>query len=196
MYLLKFWFSIHSRFWKIFKMFSFHIFQNFLSAAIDNWVKSCFQNVSILLGLPFRGEKIINYIYCSYMCMCLCVCMYTGTLEKCIGICVYMYVCARACMHIHMWTYIYICIYKHTYRFSKEQDYFWTSQFIWNPTKPLFFLFKGQPSFVFSFRELFANEEMSTHAYIHICVCVYIYIYICVYTYHFFFYIYLLTDFW
>nr|YP_009532487.1 Ycf2 [Echinacanthus longipes]YP_009532505.1 Ycf2 [Echinacanthus longipes]AYA72880.1 Ycf2 [Echinacanthus longipes]AYA72881.1 Ycf2 [Echinacanthus longipes] len=47
-------------------------------------------------------------------------------------------------------------------RSSKEQGLFQISQFIWDPADPLFFLFKDQPpGFVFSHRELFADEEMS-----------------------------------
>ncbi|MBA0656027.1 hypothetical protein Goklo_008427, partial [Gossypium klotzschianum] len=47
-------------------------------------------------------------------------------------------------------------------RSSKEQGFFQISQFIWDPTDLLFFLFKYQPSvFVFSHREFFADEEMS-----------------------------------
>nr|YP_010176682.1 Ycf2 protein [Duranta erecta]YP_010176699.1 Ycf2 protein [Duranta erecta]QSQ72440.1 Ycf2 protein [Duranta erecta]QSQ72457.1 Ycf2 protein [Duranta erecta] len=47
-------------------------------------------------------------------------------------------------------------------RSSKEQGFFQTSQFIWDPADPLFFLFKDQPpGSVFSHRELFADEEMS-----------------------------------
>ena len=46
-------------------------------------------------------------------------------------------------------------------RSSKEQGFFLISQFIWDPTNPLFFLFKD-PSFVsvFSHQEFFADEEM------------------------------------
>nr|YP_009749398.1 Ycf2 protein [Gymnadenia conopsea]YP_009749415.1 Ycf2 protein [Gymnadenia conopsea]QII91485.1 Ycf2 protein [Gymnadenia conopsea]QII91502.1 Ycf2 protein [Gymnadenia conopsea] len=44
-------------------------------------------------------------------------------------------------------------------RSSKEQGFFRTSQFIWDPADPLFSLFKDQP--VFSRREFFADEEMS-----------------------------------
>ncbi|KAM3355780.1 hypothetical protein P3S68_022494 [Capsicum galapagoense] len=47
-------------------------------------------------------------------------------------------------------------------RSSKEQGLFRISQFIWDPADPLFFLFKDQPpGSVFSYRELFADEEMS-----------------------------------
>nr|QXJ79882.1 Ycf2 protein [Gymnadenia crassinervis]QXJ79899.1 Ycf2 protein [Gymnadenia crassinervis] len=47
-------------------------------------------------------------------------------------------------------------------RSSKEQGFFRTSQFIWDPADPLFSLFKDQPSVsVFSRREFFADEEMS-----------------------------------
>ncbi|KAK8485025.1 hypothetical protein V6N13_094043 [Hibiscus sabdariffa] len=47
-------------------------------------------------------------------------------------------------------------------RSSKEQGFFRISQFIWDPTDPLFFLFKDQPFVsVFSHREFFADEEMS-----------------------------------
>nr|QHN57740.1 hypothetical chloroplast RF2 [Cleisostoma paniculatum]QHN57748.1 hypothetical chloroplast RF2 [Cleisostoma paniculatum] len=47
-------------------------------------------------------------------------------------------------------------------RSSKEQGFFRTSQFIWDPADPSFSLFKDQPSVsVFSRREFFADEEMS-----------------------------------
>ncbi|KAL0913025.1 hypothetical protein M5K25_016455 [Dendrobium thyrsiflorum] len=47
-------------------------------------------------------------------------------------------------------------------RSSKEQGFFRTSQFIWDPADPFFSLFKDQPSVsVFSRREFFADEEMS-----------------------------------
>nr|YP_009424976.1 hypothetical chloroplast RF2 [Habenaria radiata]YP_009424993.1 hypothetical chloroplast RF2 [Habenaria radiata]ASU93505.1 hypothetical chloroplast RF2 [Habenaria radiata]ASU93522.1 hypothetical chloroplast RF2 [Habenaria radiata] len=47
-------------------------------------------------------------------------------------------------------------------RSSKEQGFFRTSQFIWDPADPLFSLFKDQPFVsVFSRREFFADEEMS-----------------------------------
>nr|YP_009574503.1 hypothetical chloroplast RF2 [Neottia japonica]YP_009574520.1 hypothetical chloroplast RF2 [Neottia japonica]QBF57864.1 hypothetical chloroplast RF2 [Neottia japonica]QBF57881.1 hypothetical chloroplast RF2 [Neottia japonica] len=47
-------------------------------------------------------------------------------------------------------------------RSSKEQGFFRTSQFIWDPADPFFSLFKDQPFVsVFSRREFFADEEMS-----------------------------------
>nr|YP_010259001.1 hypothetical chloroplast RF21 [Chiloglottis cornuta]YP_010259009.1 hypothetical chloroplast RF21 [Chiloglottis cornuta]UIX23871.1 hypothetical chloroplast RF21 [Chiloglottis cornuta]UIX23879.1 hypothetical chloroplast RF21 [Chiloglottis cornuta] len=47
-------------------------------------------------------------------------------------------------------------------RSSKEQGFFRTSQFIWDPADPFFSLFKDQPFVsVFSRREYFADEEMS-----------------------------------
>nr|AYC21317.1 hypothetical protein RF2 [Aphyllon fasciculatum]AYC21327.1 hypothetical protein RF2 [Aphyllon fasciculatum] len=47
-------------------------------------------------------------------------------------------------------------------RSSKEQGLFRTSQFIWDPADPLFFLFKDQPpGSVFLHRKLFADEEIS-----------------------------------
>nr|YP_010464908.1 hypothetical protein RF2 [Amaranthus blitoides]YP_010464926.1 hypothetical protein RF2 [Amaranthus blitoides]UUL95305.1 hypothetical protein RF2 [Amaranthus blitoides]UUL95306.1 hypothetical protein RF2 [Amaranthus blitoides] len=47
-------------------------------------------------------------------------------------------------------------------RFSKEQGFFRISQFIWDPSDPLFFLFKDQPfGSVFSHREFFADAEIS-----------------------------------
>jgi len=47
-------------------------------------------------------------------------------------------------------------------RSSKEQGFFRISQFIWDPADPLFFLFKDQPFVsVFSYRESFADEEIS-----------------------------------
>nr|UUL98470.1 Ycf2 [Celosia argentea]UUL98490.1 Ycf2 [Celosia argentea] len=47
-------------------------------------------------------------------------------------------------------------------RSSKEQGFFRISQFIWDPSDPLFFLFKDQPFVsVFSHREFFADEEIS-----------------------------------
>ncbi|KAL6496623.1 Protein Ycf2 [Orobanche hederae] len=47
-------------------------------------------------------------------------------------------------------------------RYSKEQGLLKISQFIWDPTDPLFFLLKDQPpGSVFSHRELFTDEEMS-----------------------------------
>nr|YP_009566437.1 hypothetical chloroplast RF21 [Neottia cordata]YP_009566451.1 hypothetical chloroplast RF21 [Neottia cordata]QBB10027.1 hypothetical chloroplast RF21 [Neottia cordata]QBB10041.1 hypothetical chloroplast RF21 [Neottia cordata] len=47
-------------------------------------------------------------------------------------------------------------------RSSKEQGFFQTSQFIWDPADPFFSLFKDQPFVsVFSRREFFADEEMS-----------------------------------
>nr|YP_010260867.1 hypothetical chloroplast RF21 [Corybas macranthus]YP_010260879.1 hypothetical chloroplast RF21 [Corybas macranthus]UIX55918.1 hypothetical chloroplast RF21 [Corybas macranthus]UIX55930.1 hypothetical chloroplast RF21 [Corybas macranthus] len=47
-------------------------------------------------------------------------------------------------------------------RSSKEQGFFRTSQFIWDPADPSFSLFKDQPFVsVFSRREFFADEEMS-----------------------------------
>nr|YP_009000138.1 hypothetical chloroplast RF21 [Silene chalcedonica]YP_009000155.1 hypothetical chloroplast RF21 [Silene chalcedonica]AGZ18129.1 hypothetical chloroplast RF21 [Silene chalcedonica]AGZ18146.1 hypothetical chloroplast RF21 [Silene chalcedonica] len=46
-------------------------------------------------------------------------------------------------------------------RSYKEQGFFGISQFIWDPADPLFFLSKDQPFVsVFSYRELFADEEM------------------------------------
>nr|YP_010192053.1 Ycf2 [Evolvulus alsinoides]QZN05695.1 Ycf2 [Evolvulus alsinoides] len=52
--------------------------------------------------------------------------------------------------------------YKTRDRSSKEQGFFRISQFIWDPTDPLFFLFEDRsPGSVFSRRELFADEEMS-----------------------------------
>ncbi|KAK7236658.1 hypothetical protein RIF29_45372 [Crotalaria pallida] len=48
-------------------------------------------------------------------------------------------------------------------RSAKEQGFFRISQFIWDPADPLFFLFKDQPFVsVFSHREFFADEEMSS----------------------------------
>ncbi|KAL7212584.1 hypothetical protein ACSBR2_015303 [Camellia fascicularis] len=47
-------------------------------------------------------------------------------------------------------------------RSSKEQGLFQISQLSWDPTDPLFFLFKDQPFVsVFSHQELFVDEEMS-----------------------------------
>nr|YP_010234796.1 hypothetical protein RF2 [Paphiopedilum parishii]YP_010234810.1 hypothetical protein RF2 [Paphiopedilum parishii]QTC05782.1 hypothetical protein RF2 [Paphiopedilum parishii]QTC05796.1 hypothetical protein RF2 [Paphiopedilum parishii]WAN78092.1 Ycf2 [Paphiopedilum parishii]WAN78103.1 hypothetical protein RF2 [Paphiopedilum parishii]WCR50005.1 Ycf2 [Paphiopedilum parishii] len=47
-------------------------------------------------------------------------------------------------------------------RSSKEQGFFRTSQFIWDPADPFLSLFKDQPFVsVFSRREFFADEEMS-----------------------------------
>nr|YP_009539987.1 hypothetical protein [Biscutella lyrata]YP_009540009.1 hypothetical protein [Biscutella lyrata]AYQ21990.1 hypothetical protein [Biscutella lyrata]AYQ22012.1 hypothetical protein [Biscutella lyrata] len=52
--------------------------------------------------------------------------------------------------------------YQRRDRSSKEQGFFRTSKFIWDPGDPLFFLFKDQPFVsVFSHREFFADEEMS-----------------------------------
>ncbi|KAK8968647.1 Protein ycf2 [Platanthera guangdongensis] len=46
-------------------------------------------------------------------------------------------------------------------RSSKEQGFFRTRQFIWDPADPLFSLFKDQPFVsVFSRREFFADEVM------------------------------------
>ncbi|KAK8935388.1 Protein ycf2 [Platanthera zijinensis] len=55
-----------------------------------------------------------------------------------------------------------LTIHKTRDRSSKEQGFFRTSQFIWDPADPLFSLFKDQPFVsVFSRREFFADEEMS-----------------------------------
>nr|YP_009729482.1 hypothetical chloroplast RF15 [Incarvillea arguta]YP_009729498.1 hypothetical chloroplast RF15 [Incarvillea arguta]QHW07084.1 hypothetical chloroplast RF15 [Incarvillea arguta]QHW07085.1 hypothetical chloroplast RF15 [Incarvillea arguta] len=46
----------------------------------------------------------------------------------------------------------------------KDQGFFQISQFIWDPTDPLFFLFQDEdepPGSLFSHRKLFADEEMS-----------------------------------
>ena len=46
-------------------------------------------------------------------------------------------------------------------RSSKEQGLFLISQLIWDPTNPLFFLFKNPPFVsIFSYREFFADEDM------------------------------------
>nr|YP_010565550.1 hypothetical chloroplast RF21 [Yoania prainii]UZA66662.1 hypothetical chloroplast RF21 [Yoania prainii] len=45
-------------------------------------------------------------------------------------------------------------------KYSKEQSFFRTSQYIFDLADPFFSLFKDKPS-VFSFRELFADKEMS-----------------------------------
>ncbi|KAL8238227.1 hypothetical protein R6Q59_019308 [Mikania micrantha] len=48
------------------------------------------------------------------------------------------------------------------YFFPKNKAFFRISQFIWDPADPLFLLFKAQPFvFVFSYRKLFADKEMS-----------------------------------
>ncbi|MBA0654716.1 hypothetical protein Goklo_021655, partial [Gossypium klotzschianum] len=51
---------------------------------------------------------------------------------------------------------------RHEIDLLKNKSFFRISQFIWDLTDPLFFLFKDQ-SFVsvFSHREFFADEEMS-----------------------------------
>ena len=51
-------------------------------------------------------------------------------------------------------------------RSFEEQGFFLISQFIWDPTDPLFFLFKYPPFVsVFSYQEFFADEEMPKGIY-------------------------------
>ena len=121
------------------------------------------------------------------MCMSVYVCMYVHMYIRKMHTNVYICVCACT-VHIYIYIYAHTYAYIHTYiQIVQRARPFSNKSIHLESCGTTLFPIQGLASgFMFSHRELFANEEMSIYTY------VYVYLYIC--TYHFFFYTFLLTD--